>query len=172
MRELQKELGPKAVEYESMLKGMKDTIKRVSLDVKKSKKLPIKIQHAYNYSKWDSINEPYNVVENVLRNDESVYKALSPDLDFTLANTKKWFISEVYIHSGDGGPGNVEVYISDIPNSWSLVEAYEWSDDEIQRLTIPGEQIAKFLRIRWLNNNQGGNIVKVRFVEIKGIVKG
>jgi hypothetical protein len=89
MRELQKELGPKAVEYESMLKGMKDTIKRVSLDVKKSKKLPIKIQHAYNYSKWDSINEPYNVVENVLRNDESVYKALSPDLDFTLANTKK-----------------------------------------------------------------------------------
>ena len=46
--------------------------------------LPIKIQRIYQYSKWDAIHEPYNVVENVLRDDESVYKALTPDLDFTL----------------------------------------------------------------------------------------
>lgn len=28
---------------------------------KLSKTLPIKIQHPYHYSKWDAINEPYNV---------------------------------------------------------------------------------------------------------------
>jgi hypothetical protein len=30
----------------------------------------------YQYSKWDSIHEPYNVVENILRDDETQYKAL------------------------------------------------------------------------------------------------
>ena len=27
--------------------------------------LPIRMQHPYTYSKWDSIHEPYNVVENI-----------------------------------------------------------------------------------------------------------
>ena len=44
------------------------------------------MQHPYQYSKWDSIHEPYNIVENVLKDDESVYKALTPNLDFTLAS--------------------------------------------------------------------------------------
>lgn len=84
MQQLEKELGPKAREYEGMVRAVKDTIKRVSHDVKMAKKLPIKMQHVYHYSKWDSINEPQNVVENVLKDNDSFYKALTPDLDFTL----------------------------------------------------------------------------------------
>jgi hypothetical protein len=72
-----------------MIAGLKDNLDRVEKDVKMSKKLPIKMQHAYKYSKWDSINEPYNVVENTLKEDDTVYKALAPDLDFTLNNGRK-----------------------------------------------------------------------------------
>ena len=70
------------------------------------------MQHPYQYSKWDSIHEPYNVVENVLKDDESVYKALTPQLDFTLSGGAVCFISEVIIHPGDCGPATVEVNIN------------------------------------------------------------
>ena len=71
---------------------------------KKSQYLPIKMQHAYQYSKWDAIHEPYNVVENVLRDDHKVYKALSPNFDFTLDNGKTCFVANVMLSPGDTGP--------------------------------------------------------------------
>jgi len=71
---------------------------------KRAKALPIKMQHVYNYSKWDAIHEPYNVVENVLKDDEKVYKALTPSFDFTVNNGQSSFISEVIVHPGDCGP--------------------------------------------------------------------
>jgi hypothetical protein len=40
------------------------------------------MQHQQTYSKWDAINEPYNVIENVLEDDEKQYKALQPNFDF------------------------------------------------------------------------------------------
>jgi len=59
-----------------MVEDLKTNIKRVNQQAKNSISLPIKIQHVYQYSKWDSINEPYNVVENILRDDDTQYKAL------------------------------------------------------------------------------------------------
>jgi len=59
-----------------MVEDLKTNIKRVNQQAKNSVSLPIKIQHVYQYSKWDSINEPYNVVENILRDDDTQYKAL------------------------------------------------------------------------------------------------
>ena len=88
-QQLTKELGSKAGEYHGMIKNVKNNIKRVSEEVRKSKKLPIKIQHVYSYSKWDSINEPFDVVENILKNDDNTYKSLSPDIDLTLNNCKR-----------------------------------------------------------------------------------
>ena len=67
------------------------------------------MQRQYQYSKWDSIHEPYNIVENVLKDDESVYKAVTPSLDFTLYNNQTCFVSEVVLFPGDCGPQHVEV---------------------------------------------------------------
>jgi len=36
-------------------------------------------------------------------------------------------------------------------------------------MVIPGEYIAKYLRVRCVNNIRGGNIVSVRFIMIKGL---
>lgn len=69
---LEKELGPKYKELGGMIEEAKSNLKRIADDYKRAKPLPIRIQHNYHYSKWDSINEPYNVVENVLRDDDSV----------------------------------------------------------------------------------------------------
>ena len=50
------------------------------------------------YSKWDSIHDPYNLVENILKNDEKVYKAMNPKFDFLLANNEICFINEIFIY--------------------------------------------------------------------------
>ena len=89
LKEIERDLGPQAYQLEGMLKGLKDNVKRVKNDMKMSKKLPIRIQHPYSYSKWDSINDPYNVVENILKDDDKIYKALTPELDLTLNNGRK-----------------------------------------------------------------------------------
>lgn len=45
------------------------------------------------------------MVENVLKDDESVYRALTPDLDFTLAAGNPTYIAEVSIWPGEAtGP--------------------------------------------------------------------
>lgn len=70
------------------------------------------MQHTYTYSRWDTIHEPHNVVENVLKDDDSVYKALTPDLDFSLDRNATCFISEVIIWPGDSGPNQVQIMVS------------------------------------------------------------
>jgi len=39
------------------------------------------------------------------------------------------------------------------------------------RLAIPGEYMAKYVRIRCLNNIRGGQIVSTRYIMIKGLNK-
>jgi hypothetical protein len=62
------------------------------------------MQHTYQYSKWDAVHEPYNVVENVLRDDNTVFKGLSPDFDFALDKGDLCYVSEVLMWPGDSGP--------------------------------------------------------------------
>ena len=49
---------------------------RVNEQSKISKPFELRMQHAYSYSKWDAIHDPFNVVENVLQDNETVYKGL------------------------------------------------------------------------------------------------
>lgn len=62
---------------------------------KKGEELPIKMQHVYTYSKWDAIHEPHNLVENVLKDDNKVYKALQPQLDFTLKGGELIYLEKI-----------------------------------------------------------------------------
>lgn len=106
---LKEQLGDRYQEFGEIINKAKDDILRVAKMAQQAVPLLIKMQHPYTYSKWDSIHEPFNVVENILKDDESVYKALTPDLDFTVANGNTAYISEVSIYPGDCGPANVEV---------------------------------------------------------------
>jgi len=67
------------------------------------------------------------VVENVLKDDESVYKGLTPVLDFTLAGGQLVFVSEVILYPGDCGPATVEIYVSNTIDKWTLVKSYNCS---------------------------------------------
>lgn len=106
---LKEQLGDRYHEFGEIISKAKDDILRVAKMAQQAVPLVIKMQHPYTYSKWDSIHEPFNVVENILKDDESVYKALTPDLDFTVANGNTAYVSEVCIMPGDCGPANVEV---------------------------------------------------------------
>ena len=92
-----------------MVNVLKENLLRVAQQSKNASLMQIKIQHPYQYSKWDSIHEPYNVVENVLKDDEAVYKALTPSLDFNIAQGNMTYIAEVIVHPGDCGPALIEV---------------------------------------------------------------
>jgi len=54
------------------------------------------------------------VVENVLKDDESSYKALNPSIDLILGGGNLCFISEVLVAGGDGGPSKIEIYTSNV----------------------------------------------------------
>ena len=133
--------------------------------------LPLTMQHPYTYSRWDTIHEPHNVVENVLKDDESVYKALTPDLDFSLDHGSTCFISEIVIWPGDSGPNQVQVLVGNSSDQWALVKEYTCARVGASKLPIPGEYMAKYIRIRCLNNIRGGQIISVRYVMIKGLNK-
>ena len=109
------------------------------------------------------------MVENVLKDDSSVYKALTPDLDFTLDRDETCYISEVVIWPGDSGPNQVQILVSNTADKWALVKEYVCSRSGSSRLTIPGEYLSKYIRVRCLNNIRGGQIVSVRFVMVKGL---
>ena len=107
--ELKNELGDKFEELDGMMNQVKQNLKRVNEDIKRSQPLPSRIQHPYTYSKYDTIHEPYNVVENILKDDDSVYKALTPSLDITLSAGQYCFVADVLLYPGDCGPSAVEV---------------------------------------------------------------
>ena len=110
--ELKRDLGDKYYELGDMVNNLKSNLKKVAEQSKQAQPLQLRIQHAYTYSKWDSIHDPYNVVENILRDDDTVYKALTPNLDFTLLQGQLCYMAEITIFPGDCGPEDVEVSFS------------------------------------------------------------
>jgi len=54
----------------------------------------------------------------VLQDDDSNYKALQPNFDFTLNEGKEAFVANILIEPGDTGPQTIEVYASNVPDSW------------------------------------------------------
>lgn len=127
--------------------------------------------NTFYHSKWDQIHEPYNVIENVLKNDNSVYRALTPSLDFTLNHGGTSFIAEVLLYPGDCGPADIEIYISNMADKWAFVKEQRCGREFETKITLPGEQVGKYLRIKCLNNARGGNIVSIRHVMVRGLPK-
>ena len=107
-----------------MVSNLKETLLRAAQRARKAQPLPIRMQHAYSYNKWDSIHEPYNVVENVLRDDDTVFKGLQPTLDFTLSGGEVCYVAEVLIWPGDSAPLNVELYVGNLIDRWTFVKEY------------------------------------------------
>jgi len=108
------------------------------------------------------------LVENVLKDDDAVYKALNPTLDFSLHNGLTCFLSEIRLYPGDCGPSSIEIYVSDVLDKWSFLRDYKCNRDFEQKISIPGEIYTKFIRIKCLNNVRGGNICSIRHIKIIG----
>lgn len=149
---------------------MKNNLKRVADLTKRAQPLPIKMQHIYQYSKWDAIHEPFNVVENVLKDDEKEYKALTPTLDFTLNDGRMCFVASIAVAPGECGPKTIECFLSNNIDQWTPIKTFTATKaNTLQTFVVPGENVAKYLRLRCVNNVRGGNLVGVRFVQIKGL---
>lgn len=168
---LKVELGSKFEELDPMIAALKTSLKRVEDACKRAQYLPLKIQHPYSYTKWEIVHEPQNVVENILKDDETVYRALSPSLDLALCNGQLCFVSEVEICPGECGPASIEIYTSNVLDKWTFVKSFKCTRDLVQPFRLPGEQICKYLRIKMDQNVRGGNIIATRLMRVKGLVK-
>lgn len=153
-----------------MVGNLKASIRRATDLTSKSRPLTLQLQHLYQYSKWDAIHEPYNVVENVLLDDEKVYKASTPSLDFSLDDGRPCFVASVSVHPGDCGPSTVEIYVSNMQESWSMVKQFTCNKSGPTNLVLPGENIAKYLRVRCVNNVRGGNLINIRHISVIGLL--
>lgn len=120
-------------------------------------------------SKWDSLYEPFNIVENVLKNNDSTYKALNPVLDFTLFKGVLCFIAGLRVESGEPTAGNIEVFTSETLDQWEHLMTHRSSKDAVQVINFNEEIYAKYLRLNFLDNIRGGNLCTVRFVQVIGL---
>lgn len=169
---LRAELGDKYHEFEPMVEALKKSLMRVADNVKRAEFLPIKIQHVYTYSKWDQVHEPHNLVENVLKDDaEQSWRSLQPEVDLTCSNHQVCFVSGVVIWPGECGPSEVEIYVSNVPDKWTLINTHKCTREEKQTFMLPGEQLCKYVRLRFPTNVRGGNIVTIQKVRLKGMVR-
>ena len=169
-QELKAELGDRHEELGEMVDSLKMNIQRLAKMTKASYPLEIKFQRNQTYSKWDAINEPYNVIENVLTDDEKQYKALTPNFDLTVMKGTECFIASIVIAPGDCGPQTMEVFVSQQPDVWQFVKQFQAQKKQgEQTLVLPGETVAKYVRIRCVNNVRGGNLINVRYIRINGL---
>jgi hypothetical protein len=166
------ELGEKYAEYAPMVDALRRNLRRVQQQCMRAEPLPLGIAHPYTYSKWDSVHEPHNVVENVLVDDDRVYRTVGPVVDITLCRSLVCFVAYVTVEFGDPVGLHVEVYIGDVPDKYTLVSTHR-NDDKLEKLRVllPGETMGRYLRIVCKNNTRGGNIVAVRRVVVEGLVK-
>ncbi|KAG9389941.1 Protein kinase domain [Carpediemonas membranifera] len=168
---LQEELGSKYHELAPMIDALKKNLARVEDQCKRSIDMPIALQHPYTYSKWDTIHEPDNKADNVLDDSQTVWRTLTPAVDLTLCSGSVCFIADVTICPGDCGPSAVEVSVSNTPDKWTPVSSFKCDRSVEQTFQLPGEQQARYLRLNFPNNIRGGNIVSVRQVKVRGLVR-
>lgn len=196
--QMKRDLGEKYNELAPMVEALKKSLKRVADNVNRADHLPVKIQHVYTYSKWDQVHEPENVVENVLKDDESTWRALQAEVDLTCSNhqvrplllalmqcyipmppsdptavlaCQVSFVAGVELSPGECGPSEIEVYVSNVPDKWTLINTYTCTREEMQVFMLPGEQLCKYVRLRFPANVRGGNIVTIKKVRLKGMVR-
>jgi len=146
-----------------------DKTRRIFELTRNSKPLSLQMQHAYSYNQWDTLYEPYNIVENVLKDNESIYKAMNPILDFTLHHGVMCFVGEIYVSSVEPGPGDIEIYVGKALDRWDLLTVHRCGRELEQRILFKQEVHAKYLRLKCVDNLRGGNLCCIRFVQVFGV---
>ena len=58
----------------------------------------------------------------------------------------------------------MEVYVSNVAESWTMVKKFTANKGAATTLVLPGENIAKYLRLCCVNNVRGGNLVNIKYV--------
>lgn len=121
---------------------------------------------------------------------------MSPVVDLNLCGHQLCFVSEVHITYGLFIAAEVEVYLTNLLDRWSFIKMFKFSDSSFggcnnsiglnsnnninnctiederqQRIILPDEQWAKYMRLKFTCNTRGGKLVHLRRIIVKGIPK-
>jgi len=61
--------------------------------------------------------EPKNVVENILRDDDSIFKSTNPVFDLKISRGRS-FVGYIHIHPGDTGPKLIQLMVANEVDDW------------------------------------------------------
>jgi hypothetical protein len=169
--QLQLALGPKFDEFEPEIEQIKSKLKQANKLYTLSNELPITIITKQNPDIWQKTVEPFNVMENVLKPDNSIYRNLKPEIEFNLCNNEVCHIAEIIVKADKPKPGETKVFTSMDKKIWTLIGRFGAQFEETQKLIPTGEQYAKYLKIHFTKNTNGGGFVSIKQITIRGIRK-
>lgn len=115
------------------------------------------------------------MIENILKNNDEIYRNHKPSFEFNLYNDELCYIAEVVVEADAPEPGDVLISLKDHHDSqWRRVLQKKSSKDpgkKTFRYVLPGEQYSRYLQIKFLNNSLGRNFVGIRRLVIRGLKK-
>lgn len=217
-KELVNQLGDKYDDFKGQIEAMKARLVLANRASNLADYLPIALARPYTYSNWEKTHEPENIIDNVLKDDETVWRAISPDIDLELDNGHICFIAHIELRFGDSIPRSLDVFTSDNCEDWFHVATlncsidYEQVDKEemrredniiglynnnnkrfhlakdqlhllfykfiykyslpppkFQAFSIPGETLARNVRLGMHENQRGGHYITIRRVNVRGM---
>ena len=103
--------------------------------------------------------------------DHSVYRNLKPEFDLNLCQGEMCHIAEVIVKTDKPKAGETRVSISNDLKTWTQILKAGAKEDDVLKFIVPGEQYAKFLKISFPRNTNGGGFVSTRQIIVRGIKK-
>ena len=151
-KKLHCELGEKYAEYKPKVDMIMTQLKRSNKLSQASKPLNISLSNKKQGDLWMKTHEPFNQPENVLMDDNTVFRQLKPSLEFSLSkNFSEFYVAEIIVHVDEPAPGEVEIMLNNGGEWFSGLKTIG-TKDGIQRFLIPDEKYAKYVLINFLNN--------------------
>lgn len=110
-------------------------------------------------------------IENVFKNDQSIYRTLSPEFEINLCDGETCHVAEIIIKTDKPKPGEIRVSISNDKTNWMPVAKFTGTGEEVLKYIVPGEQYGKYLKLFFPKNINGSKFVAIKYIIVRGIKK-
>eukprot|EP00767_Chilomastix_cuspidata_P001345 gnl/Chilomastix_cuspidata/1456.p1 GENE.gnl/Chilomastix_cuspidata/1456~~gnl/Chilomastix_cuspidata/1456.p1 ORF type:complete len:803 (-),score=258.30 gnl/Chilomastix_cuspidata/1456:822-3230(-) len=169
-RRLRDELGELYEDLAPQLQRATDRLRRLAAMARDAKELDLTMAHEYEYTRWERTHEADNVVENVLRDDNTVFRRVSPVLDLSVSGARPNFVAGVVLSPGECGPAEMEVHLSRVVGHFSHAGTFRCTREPEQMFRLKGDTTGVMqVRLKFIGNTRGGNIASIRRVKVLGL---
>lgn len=156
-------IGVFAGEFKKIKNQLRTKYEKYNASCNHSSPLLIKVEPV-SYTAWEKLHDTQNVVENVLRDDSSVFTRKDACIKTTFNPS---IVTKIKVHPGEPGPLHLDLTIMDRNDKVVFSEAYKMGRNTTEiNTSIVDACKASFV---FKDNIRGGSICSIRFIEVIGI---